>query len=765
LFQKHFVMNIPPLISDLALILISAGLTTIIFKWLKQPVVLGYIVAGCLVGSQITFLPTVSGSSDIGTWADIGVVFLLFSLGLDFSFKKLLNVGRTAMISALVIVTFMIILGFFVGMAMGWGMTNSVLLGGMISMSSTAIIIKAFDDMGLRSQKFTKIVFGILIFEDLIAIVLMVLISTLFVGKSFEGTDLVFAILKLCFFLVVWMVGGIYLIPIILKKAKPVLNDETLLIFSLGLCFSMVLFAMKAGFSSALGAFVMGSVLAETLEAERVESLVRPLKDLFGAIFFVSVGMMVDFNVIVQYAVPIIILVLAVVVGQISFATMGLLLSGQSLRVAVQSGFCLTQIGEFAFIIALLGVNLGIIDEYIYPVIVAVSVITIFLTPYVMRLRDPAYSLICKKLPERWLVRLESRSDWKTTHNENVWYSLVVQIIKIVAVCSIMSLAFVIVCVKYLKPFVYSYLPGFWGQLLVAVVSIIVISPLMRAMVAKKNHSIEYKHLWIQNRLNRVLLVMLTALRFAVALAFVGFILLQTFNVYVGIATMVACLVVFLMLASKRLKLFSINMERKFLHNLNSRENEQSLRTIRESGYKQGLATQLSSYDIHLVDYVISPSAKCVGKSLQELDYRRRLGVHIVSILRGVRRYNIPGGKERLFPMDKLLVLGTDEQLEKFQEEVKVEVSTEEDCNRSISIEQVEITEDSVLCDKALKDSGLRESRKLMVVGLERGGVSLMNIDAQTVFHKGDLVWLVGETETLRKLVDEKHSVKVVEAC
>ena len=430
-------MNIPPLIADLALILISAGVTTILFKWLKQPVVLGYIVAGCLVSSQISLTPSVSGASDIGTWADIGVIFLLFSLGLDFSFKKLLNVGRTAIIAALVIVSFMIILGFLVGLAMGWGITNSVLLGGMISMSSTAIIIKAFDDMGLRSQKFTKLVFVFFFFEDLIAIVLMVLISTIFVGKS--------GILKLVFFLVVWLIAGIYFVPIILKKAKNVLNDETLLVFSLGLCFCMVLFAMNVGFSSALGAFVMGSVMAETLEAERVEKIVRPVKDLFGAIFFVSVGMMVNFTVIIEYAFPIFILVLTIVIGQIVFASMGLILSGQSLKVAIQSGFCLTQIGEFAFIIAMLGTKLGIIDNFIYPVIVAVSVITIFITPYMMKLTEPAYNFLEKRLPENWKKHIEARATaGKSAHNENMWQVLLLEILRIVAVYSILSIAIII---------------------------------------------------------------------------------------------------------------------------------------------------------------------------------------------------------------------------------------------------------------------------------------------------------------------------------
>ncbi len=756
-------MNIPPLISDLALILMSAGLTTIIFKWLKQPVVLGYIVAGCLVSSQITLTPTVSGTSDIGTWADIGVVFLLFSLGLDFSFKKLMNVGRTAIIAALVIVMFMIVLGFLVGMAMGWGVTNSALVGGMVSMSSTAIIIKAFDDMGLRSQKFTKIVFGILIFEDLIAIVLLVLISTLFVGKSFEGSDLIFAVAKLVFFLVVWMVGGIYFIPMVLRKAKGVMNDETLLVFSLGLCFGMVLFAMKAGFSSALGAFVMGSILAETLEAEHIERIVRPLKDLFGAIFFVSVGMMVDFSVIAQYLVPIVILVFTVVVGQISFSTIGLLLSGQSLKVAMQSGFCLTQIGEFAFIIALLGVNLGIIDEFVYPVIVAVSVITIFLTPYVMRMRDGAYNFVSRHLPERWLSQLERRGNWKTLHSENVWHSLLVQIVKITVVYSILSLAILIACFNYLKPFVLSFVPGFWGKLIVTIVAIVLISPLLRAIVAKKNHSVEYKHLWAQNKFNHVPLVMLVVVRFMWALSFVAVAVDKILEVHIGIVILIAALSVFLMFASRRLKLFSIKMERKFFHNLNSREYEMKQKSVREGGYRQVLAAQLSSYDIHLVDYTVASDSVCVGKTLRELDYHRRFGVHIVSILRGGHRINIPGGDAHLYPTDKILVLGTDAQLETFQNEINMLSEAEEDDDRSVSMEQFEVMEDSPLCNKSVREAHLRESLSCLVVGVEREGTSTMNPDVDMVFRPGDLVWVAGETAKLHELVGEDNVIRVAE--
>lgn len=758
-------MNIPPLLSDLALILISAGLTTIVFKWLKQPVVLGYIVAGCLVSSQITLTPTVSGASDIGTWADIGVIFLLFSLGLDFSFKKLLNVGRTAIIAALVIVSFMIVLGFLIGLALGWGLVNSALLGGMISMSSTAIIVKAFDDNGLRSQKFTKIVFGILIFEDLIAIVLMVLIPTIFLGKSMEGTELIYSILKLIFFLVVWLVAGIYIVPIVLRAAKRVLNDETLLIFALGLCFCMVLFAMKVGFSSALGAFVMGSVLAETLEAERIDRLIRPLKDLFGAIFFVSVGMMVNFSVFGEYIVPIIVLVLTVVLGQLVFATMGLLLSGQPLKVAIQSGFSLTQIGEFAFIIAMLGTRMQIIDDFIYPVIVAVSVITIFITPYMMKLTEPAYEFLEKRLPESWKNHLEKRaSAGKSARSESLWRSLLLQVARIVVVYSILTVAIILLSTNYIMPFVLKNVSGVWGRLLAAGLTIVMVSPLLRAMVAKKNHSTEYKYLWAANRFNRAPLVIMIILRFALAFSFVAFILSRFFSAKVGLLVFIASVLVVMMMVSKRLKLFSIRLERKFLHNLNSREYEQDKKNVRDAGYKKVLASQLLSFDVHLVDYVVQQNADCVGKSLKTLNYRQRYGVHIVSILRGNRRINIPGGNNQLFPLDKVLVLGTDEQLERFQKEINLETEVNDENNRSVSIEQFEITADSPFVGKTLRESGIRENKGCMVIGIEHDGVSTMNPESQTVFYEGDFVWVVGETEQLRKLMS-KDTVTVVDEC
>ncbi|MCQ2231902.1 MAG: cation:proton antiporter [Paludibacteraceae bacterium] len=765
--------NIPPLLSDLALILISGGIMTIIFKWLKQPVVLGYIVAGCLVSSQISLTPTVSGTSDIGTWSDIGVIFLLFSLGLDFSFKKLIKVGQTAAITAVTIILFMILLGFLVGMSLGWGITNSILLGGMISMSSTAIIIKAFDDMGLRNQSYSRIVFGILIIEDLIAIVLMVLISTLAVSKSFEGENLIMGILKLMFFLVVWLIAGIYFIPIILQKAKKVLNDETILVFSLGMCFGMVLFAMEVGFSSALGAFVMGSVLAETLEAERIERLIRPLKDLFGAIFFVSVGMMVDFSVISEYITPIVIITLTIIFGQITFGTCGLLLAGQPIKTALQSGFCLTQIGEFAFIIALLGINLGIIDKFIYPVIVAVSVITIFLTPYIMRLSTPACNFVEKHLPTTWVSAIERRSlSGKSTQAQNVWYSLLVQITRIVFVYSILAIAIELLSIKYFIPFVMSKISGIWGAVISAGVTILIISPMLRAIVAKKNHSLEYKYLWKSSKSNHIPLVTTILLRFLIAAAFVYFILLNTaklMNDNVGILFILvfvvsAAVLIVLMLRSRRIKLYSITLERKFMQNLNSRENEADKRQREKEVFgKRQLAQRLSTHDLHLVDFEVPQYSKFIGSTLRKTNFHQKFGVYVVSIMRGKQRINIPSASEIIFPLDKLLVLGSDEQMKAFNDALNTDneewmVDTQ---NKGVVIEQFQISANSTLAGKNISQSGIKEYSKCMVVGIEHEGTTVMNPSPNTEIRVGDYIWIVGEIEKIEQLMKNCESISI----
>lgn len=423
------------MIEDLCIIMLTAGITSLLFKLFKQPVVLGYIVAGMLVGPHVLGEAWISNEESVSTWGEIGVLFLLFSLGLEFSFKKLIQVGSTALIGAGVIVVGMMTTGFFLGKLFGWTDMNSLFLGGMICMSSTTIVFKAIEDSGLRTHKFAKVCFGILIVEDLFAVVLMVLLGSFASGDSVEGGAMLMQIGKLVGYLLVWFVIGILLIPTFLNKFKKYLNDETLTIFSIGMCLGMVLLTVSAGFSSALGAFVMGSVLAETVEAEKIEHLVQPVKNIFGSIFFVSVGMMIAPALLLKYWLPIAIITIVVIVGQIIFASLGTLLSGQSLRVSLQTGFALVQVGEFAFIIAKLGQELGVTDKSLYPIIVAVSVITTFLTPYIMQLAYPTLDFFNSHMSRKmkYLLdhyaqarnRKESQGKWLKGIGMELWNGIV----------------------------------------------------------------------------------------------------------------------------------------------------------------------------------------------------------------------------------------------------------------------------------------------------------------------------------------------------
>ena len=488
--------HLDPIISDLALILAVAGITTLLFKWLKQPVVLGYIVAGFLCSGNF-LLQGVSNMGNVDIWAEIGIIFLLFSLGLEFSFKKLMNVGGPALMTALVVIVGMMCSGFMAGRALGWTSTDSIFLGGMLSMSSTTIIIKAFDDLGLRSQKFTSLVFGVLVVEDLFAVVLMVMLSTLFVQRAVEHVVIAEQLFKLIFFLILWFVVGIYLIPTFLKKIRKFLNQETLLVISLGLCLIMVVLATYAGFSSALGAFIMGSILAGTVQAESIEKVIAPVKDLFGAVFFVSVGMLVEPAMLAQYIVPIVFLTVVVIVGQIFYGTLGFLVSGQNLKIALQSSFSLAQIGEFAFIIASLGLSMGVTSSFLYPVAVAVSVVTTFTTPFIIRLSDPAYHRINRLIPKRMkalLARYSAGS--QTVNSEREWMSLLKKSLLNMFIYCVLLGGVVWISSSYYSPFVEERFEGFAGKLIATTTTILFMTPLLWGLAVRHLNRRLFVPLW-----------------------------------------------------------------------------------------------------------------------------------------------------------------------------------------------------------------------------------------------------------------------------
>lgn len=746
--------HLPTLITDLALILASAGVMTLIFKRLKQPLVLGYIVAGILAGPHITFIPSIIDKANVQTWADIGVIFLLFALGLDFSFKKLMRVGGPATIAAMTIIFGMVMLGIMVGIAMGWKRMDCIFLGGMLAMSSTSIIYKAFEDLGLRTKSFTGLVFGVLIIEDLVAIVLMVLLSTMAVSKNFEGMEMVYSIGKLIFFLLLWFVTGIYIIPTFFRHTRLLMGEETMLIVTLGLCLTMVVFASYVGFSSALGAFVMGSILAETIEAEKIERLVKPVKDLFAAIFFVSVGMMVNPAMIVEYIWPIVIITLTVLIGQSVFGTFGVVLAGQPLKTALQSGFCLTQIGEFAFIIAGLGMSMKVTSNFLYPIVVAVSVITTFLTPYMIRFAGPAYPYVEKHLPRKWKRFIEHyASGMRIVNHESNWRRLLTSLIRIVIVYSVVITAILIIAFQFFVPLIRIHIPGFWGSLLCAAIILLLISPFLRAIVAKKNHSVEFQTLWEDGYFSRAYLVSLVVFRFVIAIVYVMVVIMTLFKASVALLLGIACVVVAGIFSSRYMKKQSIQIERHFLRNFRVRDIY-----ARRAGEKvpPKFAGHLLSRDLHLSDFIIPAESLWAGRTLSELALTSRFDIMVVAIFRGQSCINIPGGKERLFPQDRIQVIGSDEQLARFGE--KLEAMTlpvlDSDLTQSeVCLKQFVVGEQSPFTGKSIRESGIRDKYKCVVVGVERGAASLRNPDADTVFEAGDLIWVVGEEINVYELI------------
>lgn len=748
--------HLATLINDLALILICAGVMTLLFKKLKQPLVLGYVVAGFLASPHMPYTPSVMDTANIQTWADIGVIFLLFALGLEFSFKKIVKVGGAAIIAACTIIFCMILLGITVGTGFGWQRMDSIFLGGMIAMSSTTIIYKAFDDLGMRKKQFTGLVLSVLILEDILAIVLMVMLSTMAVRHNFEGSEMLESIGKLLFFLILWFVVGIYLIPELLKRCRKLMSEETLLIVSLGLCFGMVVMAARTGFSAAFGAFIMGSILAETVEAESIERLVKPVKDLFGAVFFVSVGMMVDPAMIVEYALPIIVITLAVILGQSLFGTLGVLLAGQPLKTAMQCGFSLTQIGEFAFIIASLGISLHVTSDFLYPIVVAVSVITTFLTPYMIRFAEPASNFVDTHLPVKWKnFLLHYSSGSQTMNHESLWKKFILALTRITIVYSIVSIAVVALAFRFLVPLFLEHIPGIWGRLLAAVVIILFISPFLRAIMIKKNHSAEFVTLWNDSRGNRAPLVATIVIRILIAVSFVMFVIAGLFKVSVGLLLGVAVLLVTMMILSRQLKKQSIMIERKFFQNLRYRD----MRAEYMGEKKPEYAGRLLSRDLHLTDFEVPGESAWAGKTLAELNFGKKYGIHVVSILRGRKRINIPGASVRLFPEDKIQVIGTDEELNQFSSEMEKAAILETDVveKSEMILRQFRVDAHSIFLGKTMRESGIREQYHCLIVGVERGEETLHAPDPHEPFMEDDVVWIVGENADVYKLVGQKN--------
>lgn len=762
--------HLPTIITDLSLILILASIFSVLCKILKQPVVLGYIVAGLLAGPHISLIPTVQ-PENISTWADIGVIFLLFGMGLEFSFKKMISIGKVGGKAMLFEVLTLSVFGFAIGRLMGWNFIDSMLLGGMLTMSSTAIIVKAFNDMGLQKEKFAGIVFGILVFEDLFAILLMVILSTFAVSRSFEGSELAMMVARLGFFLVMWFVCGIYLIPTLLKKIKKYLNSETLLLVAMGLCFLMVVLATKAGFSSALGAFIMGSILAETIELENIEKVIQPIKDFFGAIFFVSVGMMVDPQVLFDNFSTVIIIAAASIVGKMIFTTTGVRLAGESMKTAVQSGFSLAQMGEFSFIIASMGMSLGVTSASIYPIVIAVSVITTFTTPYTIKLALPAYHVLESVLPNSLTDKLNKREDKKAGEKESQWKQLLMSYFFNLAIFSAICLSVYFVSAAFLLPLCATFDNLDFGHIIFSFVSIIAMSPFLIGMVRNRGRqSFLFLSLWSSHNNNRYFLTAMIGLRWVVAIVFLFMTIKLYWNISSVVIVVVALVVFAFIFQNKNLQKGYWKLEARFVKNFNQRQIEMRLN---QNSKQEGNMHELDN--LHWIDknlyvstYLVQKGGVVENKTLKELNLRKVYDIIIVAVTRNGKQINFPDGDFRLEVNDTLLALGQIQKLKNAQIDYKgidldyskvinlhdFTLKQQSDKHSSIKCMTFIIGENSSWIDKNLYDAQLNRKTNCLVVGIERGDIPIPNPSSHVRFKKDDMVWVMGDDKSLYKLLE-----------
>lgn len=735
--------HLPDLIRDLAIILVAAGLVTLLFKRLKQPVVLGYILAGFLVSPHVPLFPTIHETGSIKVWAEIGVIFLLFGLGLEFSFKKLARVGGSASITAFFEITALLISGYFTGRLLGWSKMDSLFLGGMLSISSTTIIIRAFEELGVKSQKFAQLVFGVLIVEDLAAILLLVLLTTLAISNRFQSAEMLGAVVKLSFFLLLWFVAGIFAIPSMLKRARNHLDGETLLVLSLALCLLMVVLATKAGFSPALGAFVMGSILAETREAETIEHLLAPVKQLFAAIFFVSVGILMNPKILIDHW-GVVLIIAAVTIGiKILSTALGALISGQALKPSVQAGMSLGQIGEFSFIIATLGLDLAVTSAFLFPIAVAVSAITTFTTPYMIRLSIPTYEALNRRLPKRWkdgITRYSAASQRIAFEGE--WHAVIKSTLTRVALNAVLVIAIFQAGVKLLRPLANEHLgTGLAPDLLTLFVTLLVASPFLWALALGEWHRPKAVEDLSEHRYRGPILAFELG-RIVLAFLLVAGLLSSFSPTFLAFMILLLGLTGVLFLASGKLRLLYRRFENNFLLNLQGHAAE----------HPEKPEAVLAPWDAHIAYYDVHPDADLVGQTLQELRVREHLGITIALIERGQQRLTAPGGTERIFPFDRLGVIGTDEQLEKFQNLLAVGERKRTAGSADYSLQQLPVDDDSPWSHKTIRDSGLREKTHGLIVGVERGVKRILNPESAFTLKPGDVLWIVGETAKIKRL-------------
>ncbi|WP_413581829.1 cation:proton antiporter [Bdellovibrio sp. HCB288] len=730
--------NLPALISDLALILGTAGIVTLLFKRLNQPVVLGYLVAGFLIGPKVGLVGTVTSTEGVQLWAEIGVIFLLFALGLEFSFKKLFRVGGSASFTALFEIGVMTLIGFTTGKLLGWDLMDCLFLGGILAISSTSISMRTIEEMGFKNMKFVSIVMGVLVIEDLVAVLLLVFLTSIALTREFAGTDMLLSFLKLAFYLSLWFVVGIFWLPTALKRSQKFLNEETTLVVAVGLCFAMVVFAVKVGFSAALGAFITGSILAETIEGERIHHLVSPIKNLFSAVFFISVGMLIDPDVISSHWQVILLLSVLVILGKTLGVTVGALLSGQTLRSSLQTGMSLSQIGEFSFIIATVGVGFKVVRPELYPLAVSVSVVTAFTTPFMIRLADTVYQVLEKKMPASMIASLDSYSMFSLAvgaHKESR-DQVRAYIFKIFLNAVIVIGVFLLMARVTLPYMLNHQVEEGSAKFLTLTATLILSSPFLWALAFGRTKQFD-NLVAEEHRKTSDYVFLISRITVAVGLVLAMVAQFVPLGWALGITAWMAIVVGYVL--STKLRAVYMWFENRFLSNL--------AEDASKSDHSKVQRQELAPWDAHLTEFKVPAEATYVGIPLASLSIRERFGVTVALIERGRVKIMAPGRDVLLMPFDTLYVIGNDDQLAKFKDFIEQvsDTSASETELEEYTLDKYLVDDQSEYLNKSIRESGLREKTHGLVVGIEREGQRILNPDSAEVIKPGDLLWIVGD--------------------
>lgn len=762
------------LVLDLALILVVAGFVTIIFRKIKQPVVLGYIVAGFLISPNFEWLPTVIDIQDIETWASIGIVFLMFGIGLEFNLHKVVEVGGGAIITALVVIAGMITVGYSIGQAMGWSSMNSVFLGCMISMSSTMIVIKAYEELGLKRRSFAGIVIGALVIEDLAGIFMMIILTTISVSKNFSGSELFSELGMLLLLLIVMLCLGIFLIPSILKKVEKLLSDELLLFFALGTCLLMVVLSVFIGFSEALGAFLAGSILAGTTQAERIEHLVQPIKDLFGGIFFVSVGMMIVPSMLVTYWLQILIITVVVIFCQMLFSCIGCLASGQALKTAVRVGCSMCQVGEFSFILATLGSSLGVTDDFLYPIIVCVSVITAFTTPIFIKNGENVYLALKKILPQKLqdkIYHYTSQSKGVAVIDKDWKNFLIKKALKVLIGVAGMTTTYYLIT-SYMEPAI--LVPGekdLGANIILALAALICMAPFIFIMCSRKGR--DFLKLWYKTDFNKLPLIAIWLLTIFLSTVFVTIVMNRyLLMIPLIVDILVAVVLVVLMV---RLPILSGNfrkLETRFFVNLNERIIARDMLERKTKSDQMWVDEKM-----HLIEYQL---VETTGKEyIRDLIANKAFGCMIVSIFRNAEDLtNFPKADAELKPGDILTVIGSEEGIDAYTSLLKKEHRIKDPKNGKRTLKEYlyfQMFDDDIkpenqlmccalkplergqyMCGRTVKDSRFIAKYGGYMIAIERQGIQILSPDKDERFQEGDIVWCLG-TQTMVELLEKEE--------